>query len=171
MAQKKKPYRRPVNALALYIGKVAIAANDVQFALLYIFTPLIGNRALAHSLYFSAPSDRAQQKMVREAVETVLRPIDDALATKIVKQLNQLDKYVQRRNDVIHSLWSTDPATEALTPLQPKSTLRGKNLKLEMLDLTNKLMVEASTLLMLRTDMMNLPHFRRQELGNALIAR
>jgi hypothetical protein len=40
-----------------------------------------------------------------------------------------------------------------------------------MLDLTNKLMVEASTLLMLRTDMMNLPHFRRQELGNALIAR
>lgn len=168
MVERRKPYRRPVNALALYIGKVAIAANDVQFALLYIFTPLIGNRALAHSLYFSAPSDRAQQKMVREAVETVLRPLDDALATKMVKQLNQLDKYVQRRNDVIHSLWSTDPRTQALIPLQPKSTLKGKNLKSEMLDLTNKLTLEAVDLLILRQDMMELPHFRNQELGNAL---
>jgi len=165
-----KRYRRPVNALAPYIGQVTIAANDVQFALLYIFQDLLNNRTLAHSLYFSAPSDAAQQKMVLEAIDVVLKPIDATIAARISKRIRGLDKLRVRRNDVIHAVWTTDPFSEKIMPLQPKSSLNGKaNLKSAMTELAEDLMIEASELFMERSRLFELQHFKTQALANALM--
>jgi hypothetical protein len=164
-----KTYRRPVNALAYYIGKVTIAWNDVQFALLYIFQELIGNPKLARSLYFSAPSDRAQQKMVRDTIDTILKPIDAPLAKRMRHEINRINAYNDRRNDVVHALWTTDPPTKKVVPLQPNSTLKGKDLKKAMNELTEELMMHAVDLHILRQNMMNVPHFKQQALARVLL--
>lgn len=165
-----RTYQRPVDSLALHIGQVTIAANDIQFALLYIFQDLLNNRALARSLYFSAPSDAAQQKMVLEAIDSVLRPIDAAVAERMSKRIRGLDKLRVRRNDVVHAIWTTDPQSMKIMPLQPKSSLKGKDdLKASMKQLTADLMIEASQILMMRWRLFELPHFKNQALANTLM--
>lgn len=161
MAERKKPYRRPVNALAPYIGKVTIAWNDIQFAIHFIFVDLLRDRKLGRSLFFSVSSDRAQQRMVMEAIDAVLQPVDAALAAKLKKRIKGLQAFGARRNEVVHALWTQEFDTMALTPLQPRSSLKGKNLKTEMNKLTDELMLEASALLSMRFEMISLPTFSK----------
>jgi hypothetical protein len=158
MAQRKKPYQRPVNALAPYIGKVTIAWNEIQFALLLIFTRLVGDRKLAHSIFFAAPTDRIQQRMVKDALDAVLAPSHADLGKRIKKAIDGINRFNDRRNDTIHALWVTDYISGELTPIQMRSTLRGKalaDLKKEMKQLSEELMIHASLLLTLQMDLGN----------------
>ncbi len=60
--------------------------------------------------------------------------------------------------------------SKKLTPLQPKSSLKGKeDIKVAMKKLTEDLMIEASELLMMRSRLFDLQHFKTQALANTLM--
>jgi len=107
---------------------------------------------------------------VLEAIDVVLKPIDAAIAARMSKRIRTLDTLRARRNEVVHAIWTTEPMSMKLIPLQAKSSLRKKaDLKVAMKELAGALMDEAIELFTMRSQLFDLPYFKNQASSNAAL--
>lgn len=114
---------------ATAIGQAALAWNELQETLGNLFNIVVSKEAdglgIALTLWHAIDSDRAQRKMLKDALERIthFRRITPAQAGAIGWLLSEANKLSDARNDIIHSpLQSiTDSENAKLVEIKPRS--------------------------------------------------
>jgi hypothetical protein len=96
--------RREFNAYFREVGSLVNAWNDLQENLASIFWKVTGinNRHVAFGIWHSTPSDLAQRKMLRAAIEASY-PAASGIRTELIWLLDKVDHSLSgKRNDGLH---------------------------------------------------------------------
>jgi hypothetical protein len=91
---------------AALIGRVAIAWNDLNFILSYLFEQFTGmTKEKAAAIYFLPRSDSTQRQMLSAVAQIALRPYPDILSSfnECMKRINLL---AGERNAAMHTSWA-----------------------------------------------------------------
>ena len=132
------------NIKTLYNFEPPVTEDEIRASAIQIVRKLSG---------FTHPS-----KANEVAFERAVCDVAEAASRRV----KSIEKYNKRRNDVVHALWTVEAETRKLAPLQPKSTLRGKDLKKAMNELSAELTDVAVDLFILHSKISNHPIFAEQ---------
>lgn len=137
-----------IDRLAHYIGHVTLQWNNVQFWYFILFKTLLLDLAgPAHSLFFSAKSDRGQRDMLQHLAAFEMENHPDLLA-EMIALIERGNKLAGKRNAILHAMWNFGKRGVPPSVHLPRhNRLHGKDAEEEFIDVLNSLVALESDLI------------------------
>lgn len=91
---------------AVLIGRVAIAWNDLNFILSYLFEQFTGmSKEKSDAIYFLPKSDGTQRQMLSAVAQVALRPYPDILSS-FNECMKRINSFAGECNAAMHTSWA-----------------------------------------------------------------